>query len=393
VSEEHAGPVLEAKRQPAEAQTARQLDGDVGSYAAGTETLWALGSRALPPGLLNRAERPAGRGFRGVQTAHVLHLQRLHGNRDVARLLDGAARGQATAQLSTAPRVATPIQPKLSVNVPGDPYEQQADRFADDVMRMPASTTGPTPPIAEAETPGVQRACAACADESVQRLPTVVGSILRANGTIGDPAWVSPGVEARIERMRGGGQPLPTIERAFFEDRTGADLSDVRVHTDTTAAETSRELSARAYTIGSDIAFGAGEYRPGTDTGRRLIAHELAHVFQQRGTAQLKRAPADPALAETASQPAEAGGPSPVGAEPVSEEGVCPVCGRQGKGRCSGCGEAFAPVQRLASATQPLPPQWPARPRPRRHSSVPAPRFNAWGSTTSSHSGAMGPST
>jgi hypothetical protein len=353
VSEEHAGPVLEAKRQSAEAQTARQLDGDVGSYAAGTETLWALGSRALPPGLLNRAERPAGRGFRGVQTAHVIHLQRLHGNREVARLLDGAARGQATAQLSTAPRVATRIQPKLSVNVPGDPYEQQADRFADDVMRMPASTTGPTPPVAEAETPGVQRACAACVDESVQRLPTVVGSILRANGTIGDPAWVSPGVEARIERMRGGGQPLPTIERAFFEDRTGADLSDVRVHTDTTAAETSRELSARAYTIGSDIAFGAGEYRPGTDTGRRLIAHELAHVFQQRGTARLKRVPADPAPAETASRPAEADGPSPVGAEPVSEEGVCPVCGRQGKGRCSGCGEAFAPVQRLASATQP----------------------------------------
>lgn len=63
------------------------------------------------------------------------------------------------------------------------------------------------------------------------------------------------------------------------------DLSRVRIHTDRRAAESARALGARAYTIGSDIYFGAGEYRPGTREGRRLIAHELAHVAQQRGAA------------------------------------------------------------------------------------------------------------
>ena len=68
--------------------------------------------------------------------------------------------------------------------------------------------------------------------------------------------------------MRDGGRPLPDIERTFFEDRTGADLGGVRVHTDGAAAETARDLNARAYTVGSDIAFGAGDLfdrlQPGT---------------------------------------------------------------------------------------------------------------------------------
>lgn len=80
--------------------------------------------------------------------------------------------------------------------------------------------------------------------------------------------------------MRGGGTPLPESTRAFFEPRLGADLGAVRVHTDTHAARLSGALHARAFTVGNDVAFSAGHYAPHSEDGRRLLAHELAHVVQ-----------------------------------------------------------------------------------------------------------------
>ena len=66
-----------------------------------------------------------------------------------------------------------------------------------------------------------------------------------------------------------------------MEDRLGFDFSRVRVHTDAQAAQSARAVGARAYTIGSDVVFGAGEYAPRSREGQRLIAHELTHVRQQ----------------------------------------------------------------------------------------------------------------
>ena len=66
-----------------------------------------------------------------------------------------------------------------------------------------------------------------------------------------------------------------------FEERLDARLGDVRVHTDATAARSASALGARAYTVGTDVVFGAGQYRPGTRAGDRLLAHELVHVVQQ----------------------------------------------------------------------------------------------------------------
>jgi hypothetical protein len=71
--------------------------------------------------------------------------------------------------------------------------------------------------------------------------------------------------------------------RGYFEPRLGADLSAVRLHTDSEAAHTARALGARAYTFGSDIGFAAGEWNPGSHAGQALLAHELLHVAQQRG--------------------------------------------------------------------------------------------------------------
>jgi Domain of unknown function (DUF4157) len=85
-----------------------------------------------------------------------------------------------------------------------------------------------------------------------------------------------------IQAQLNGGQPLEASSRARMESAFGADFSGVRVHTDGNAAGLSDQLNARAFTVGSDIAFGAGEYQPGSLIGDALLAHELAHVVQQR---------------------------------------------------------------------------------------------------------------
>ncbi len=88
-----------------------------------------------------------------------------------------------------------------------------------------------------------------------------------------------------IQAQLDGGQPLDGDTTSRLGKAFGADFSNVRVHTDSSAAGLSEQLNARAFTVGSDIAFGAGEYQPGTMIGDALIAHELAHVVQQSGGA------------------------------------------------------------------------------------------------------------
>ncbi len=85
------------------------------------------------------------------------------------------------------------------------------------------------------------------------------------------------------EVLRSPGQPLDAATRAVMEPRFGHDFSKVRVHTDTRANESANAVDALAYTVGPQIVFGAGRYRPGSTTGRQLLAHELTHVVQQRG--------------------------------------------------------------------------------------------------------------
>ncbi len=165
------------------------------------------------------------------------------------------------------------IQPKLTVGPPGDEFEQEADRVADQVMRMPDSvpaSAAPTPPR-------IQRKCTACEEEQreeqVQRVPG-------DSGGQGAP-MVTPEVESGVGSLQGGGRPLADAARAFFEPRFGADLSSVRIHTDARAAATARAIRARAFTVGRDIVFANGAYAPGTRQGRHLLAHELTHVAQQ----------------------------------------------------------------------------------------------------------------
>jgi hypothetical protein len=177
------------------------------------------------------------------------------------------------------------LQAKLSVSQPGDLYEEEADRVAEQVMRMPESS-----PAAR-----IQRMCAGC-EEELQREATVEGDALNER---------AGAIEPYLASLPSRGQPLPEATRAYMEPRFGVDFGQVRVHTDNAAAESARGVDAVAFTVGRDIVFGAGRYAPESEPGRRLLAHELTHVIQQGAARpQLDRqaapAPAAPAQAAPA---------------------------------------------------------------------------------------------
>ncbi|WNG46846.1 DUF4157 domain-containing protein [Archangium minus] len=96
-----------------------------------------------------------------------------------------------------------------------------------------------------------------------------------------DTGEVGGRVESEVRALQGGGSPLPDAARSFFEARFRHDFSAVRIHADARAARLARGVGARAFTLGRDVMVGAGEYAPETLEGRRLLAHELAHVVQQ----------------------------------------------------------------------------------------------------------------
>ena len=109
----------------------------------------------------------------------------------------------------------------------------------------------------------------------------VVARMRDGEGILGTGV-VHPDVELAIAAARGSGRPLDRSLSSTLEQGMGESLADVRVHTDDSAAALARAVSARAFTVGRDIFFGDGEYRPGTLEGDQLVAHEVAHVIQQR---------------------------------------------------------------------------------------------------------------
>jgi hypothetical protein len=159
------------------------------------------------------------------------------------------------------------LQRKLMVGAVDDPLEREADRIADQVMRMPASG------LSVASAPlQLNRKCAACEEEEGQALqPKRAGSSAPTGGV--------PGIVHEV--LRSPGVPLDPATRAFFELRFGQDFGRVRVHTDVQAAESARLVSAHAYTVGRNIVFAPGRFAPRTEHGRQLLAHELAHTIQQ----------------------------------------------------------------------------------------------------------------
>lgn len=96
----------------------------------------------------------------------------------------------------------------------------------------------------------------------------------------------SSNVASEIQGSLGAGEPLPLSVRRFMEPRFGADFGGVRVHTGERAAALNRGVNARAFAYGSHLFFGRDQYRPETEEGKELIAHELTHTIQQGGSVQ-----------------------------------------------------------------------------------------------------------
>ena len=204
----------------------------------------------------------------------ILHLQRSIGNQTVQRMVRSGA-----------------LQAKLGIGQPGDKYEQEADRVADAVMRMPEPGVQrqvepeeeeemlQAKPLAEEIAPLVQRQIEPEEEEE---------EMLQAKSREDATSEVTNDLESQINAIRGGGRLLAESERAHFEPRFGYDFSQVRLHTDTQAVESAQALNARAFTIGSDVVFGDGQYSSETREGQRLMAHELTHVVQQGATSKLQ---------------------------------------------------------------------------------------------------------
>lgn len=148
----------------------------------------------------------------------------------------------------------------LALGTPHDPLEQEADRVAEQVLAQPA---GRATPVRTALLPLAGAAVQRAGGGALAALPVQVGTALT-----------------------GAAQPLDTATRQFFELRFAHDFSQIRVRTDPAATDA---VQARAFTVGQRIVFGARQYQPGTDEGRRLLAHELTHVLQQGHSAALQR--------------------------------------------------------------------------------------------------------
>ncbi len=147
------------------------------------------------------------------------------------------------------------IQTKLKVGAPADKYERQADKIAREVTGMANPGTG---------IPSLQK--------------------FSDHGDSG--LQVSSGFERNLNAQKNSGAELPGEVRSYMEPRFGTDFSDVRMHTDQNAGQMNQELNSRAFAHGNDIFFGQNEFKPGTGSGRQVIAHELAHTIQQTGNVQ-----------------------------------------------------------------------------------------------------------
>jgi hypothetical protein len=186
------------------------------------------------------------------------------------------------------------MQTKLTISEPGDQYEQEADRVAETVMRMP-EPIGSEGVTVSGQVKDVHTQPVGSADEEKlhrqtmdEEMPEEEEETLQAKEVSGETPEVTPELEARLNSARGSGRPLPESVRAFFEPRFGYDFGGVRVHTDNVADQLNRTVSARAFTVGQDIFFRRDEYDANSASGRQLLAHELTHVAQQAAAVQTK---------------------------------------------------------------------------------------------------------
>jgi outer membrane protein OmpA-like peptidoglycan-associated protein len=187
-----------------------------------------------------------------AQPRPLLQVEQANSNQGVLRLLGSELIQRECACGGACPRCrgASETAGQVRLSQPGDPPEREAERVADQVMRMPDP-----------------------------------GSRGEAGGSRSAPTGSRVGPAAPA--ASGEGRPLPESVRAYFEPRFGHDFGRVRLHDGPEAARLARSFAARALTVGPDVFFGRGQYAPEAADGRRRIAHELTHVVQQQAADRL----------------------------------------------------------------------------------------------------------
>lgn len=235
------------------------------------------------------------------------------------------------------PRCTGMFQTKLSIGEPGDEYEQEADRVAEQVISTPDGSLQRQPmeeeelmakpmdgmithflqrqPLEEEEEMLQPKAGEGTLVPGIQRQPIEEEEeeLMAKTNEGTTPALHQRHPDIRGEMGNSKGAPLPRRTRSYMENGFGVGFEEIRIHTDTRAIQLSGRLNAQAFTMGKDIYFNRGNFNPGSTAGKRLLAHELTHVVQQ-GAVQRKmiqRDNDDQAPAQTATEPAQAESPTP----------------------------------------------------------------------------------
>jgi len=199
------------------------------------------------------------------------------------------------------------VQCKLSVGAADDPLEKEADDMADKVMRMPnpepirfsssknivsmkcaecekeeelqrkesnSEVNNPTPDRLNFSRSNsiINRKCAHCEEEEKQ---------LQRKESNGESVSVAPSIVHDVIDSSGG-RSMDADTRSFMESRFSYDFSNVKIHDNDLAAKSASSINALAYTSGNNIVFNSGQYNTNSDSGKRLLAHELTHTLQQR---------------------------------------------------------------------------------------------------------------
>ncbi len=201
----------------------------------------------------NSCKQKPGFNSSGSSSNRILKHKKVAGNQAVQRLKKSGI-----------------LQAKLKIGQPNDIYEQEADRVAEQVMRI-------SDPILQPERKCLLGKSTSCKRDEEKELRSKM--LMKKEGQVPvQDSHVPPIVH---EVLQSSGKPLDRVTRDLMESRFGYDFGNVRVHDDSSAAESAQTVSAHAYTVGQHIAFGEGRYSPRTNAGKWLIAHELTHVVQQ----------------------------------------------------------------------------------------------------------------
>ncbi|MEB2773762.1 DUF4157 domain-containing protein [Algoriphagus sp. D3-2-R+10] len=200
------------------------------------------------------------------------------------------------------------IQSKLTVNKPGDKYELEADAVADRVVSNLSSQSsvftqnrlsnenpaiGASKSSYQTNISHIQTKCAECEaeennelEEKIQKKPSAEFTLQAKEGPSSQPE-VSNTISNELRNSSNQGNPIPKKVKTEMEDGFGKDFSQVRIHTDHSAQSMSKNLGAQAFTYGSNIYFNTGKFETQSQNGKKLLAHELTHVVQQREISNL----------------------------------------------------------------------------------------------------------